>query len=132
MNRTAASAARWLFDSDRTNSTRLLAGWLFLRALGLIYFSAFFSLSFQIRGLIGPGGILPAGPYLQEVAAQLGYARYWFAPSLLWISGSSPMLITLCWLGMIASVLLVLNLWPRAMLLIAFACFLSFVSAAQD
>jgi hypothetical protein len=132
MNRTAASAARWLFDSERGASTRLLAGWLFLRALGLIYFSAFFSLSFQIRGLIGPGGILPAGPYLQEVAAQLGYARYWFAPSLLWISGSSPMLITLCWLGMIASVLLVLNLWPRAMLLIAFACFLSFVSAAQD
>src|SRR5260370_36971519 len=33
---------------------------------------------------------------------------------------------------MIASVLLVLNLWPRAMLAICFVCFLSFVSAAQD
>jgi len=33
---------------------------------------------------------------------------------------------------MIASVLLVLNFWPRGMLAICFACFLSFVSAAQD
>src|SRR5260370_42328611 len=33
---------------------------------------------------------------------------------------------------MIASVLLVLNIWPRGMLMICFVCFLSFVSAAQD
>jgi hypothetical protein len=33
---------------------------------------------------------------------------------------------------MSASLLLVLNLWPRGMLVICFVCFLSFVSAAQD
>src|SRR2546425_9413890 len=33
---------------------------------------------------------------------------------------------------MIASVLLLLNLWPRGMLVVCFVCFLSFVSAAQD
>jgi hypothetical protein len=42
------------------------------------------------------------------------------------------MLTGICWMGMIASVLLVLNLWPRGMLAICFLCFLSFVSAAQD
>ena len=42
------------------------------------------------------------------------------------------MLNALCWVGMAASLLLVLNLWPRGMLLICFVCFLSFVSAAQD
>ena len=42
------------------------------------------------------------------------------------------MLTGICWAGMIASVLLVLNLWPRGMLAICFVCFLSFVSAAQD
>ena len=41
--------------------------WIFLRALGVIYFSAFYSLIFQIKGLIGPDGILPAGDYLQAV-----------------------------------------------------------------
>jgi hypothetical protein len=42
------------------------------------------------------------------------------------------MLMGLCWAGMGASLLLVLNVWPRGMLAICFVCFLSFVSAAQD
>src|SRR5437762_6112742 len=42
------------------------------------------------------------------------------------------MLIALCIVGMIASLVLVLNIWPRGMLVICFFCFLSFVSAAQD
>ena len=130
----AVSAIRWLFDCEHGASGWLISRWLFLRALGLIYFSAFFSLVFQIRGLIGPQGILPASEYLQAVAQAFGhyYRRIWFAPTLLWYSSSSHMLIALCWIGMVASVLLALNLWPRGMLLICFACFLSFVSAAQD
>jgi hypothetical protein len=42
------------------------------------------------------------------------------------------MLVAICWIGVAASLLLVLNVWPRAMLVICFVCFLSFVSAAQD
>ena len=42
------------------------------------------------------------------------------------------MLTGLCWLGIAASLFLMLNLWPRGMLLTCFVCFLSFVSAAQD
>ena len=123
---------RWLFDPKYGLRDRLIPRWLFLRALGLIYFSAFFSLVFQIRGLIGPHGILPAGEYLQGVAASLGSARFWYAPSLLWLSPGSPMLLALCWAGMLASLLIVLNVWPRAMLLLCFVCFLSFVSAASE
>src|SRR6266567_374529 len=128
-----ASVVRWLFASEQGASDRLISRWIFLRALGLIYFSAFFSLVFQIRGLIGPQGILPANDYLEAVGRSLGHlARLWFAPTLLWFSSSSHMLLVLCWVGMLASLALVLNLWPRAMLMICFGCFLSFVSAAQD
>jgi hypothetical protein len=124
---------RWLFDSEHGARDRLIPRWLLLRALGGIYFSAFFSLVFQIRGLIGPDGILPAAEYLRAVEHSLGYSRgLWFAPTLLWVASGPQMLTTLCWVGMAASLLLVLNLWPRAMLLICFVCFLSFVSAAQD
>jgi hypothetical protein len=124
---------RWLFDSQRGTSDRLLPRWLFLRALGCIYFSAFFSLVFQIRGLIAPEGILPANEYLRAVAQQLGNGRgLWFAPSVLWLASGPHMLTALCWVGMGASLLLALNAWPRGMLLICFVCFLSFVSAAQD
>src|SRR6202140_5242063 len=119
-----------LFGPDSTPAGFLAARWLFLRALGLIYFSAFFSLVFQIRGLIGPNGIVPAGQYLRAVATQLGPARFWFAPTLLWFSSSSHMLSALGWVGMLASLLIVLNVWPRGALAICFVCFLSFVAAA--
>jgi hypothetical protein len=127
------SAIRWLFDSEHGASDRLIPRWIFLRALGCIYFSAFFSLVFQIRGLIGPEGILPAGEYLRAVSASVGHGRgLWFAPSLLWLASGPHMLIALCWVGMGASLLLAANVWPRGMLAICFVCFLSFVSAAQD
>jgi hypothetical protein len=133
MDRAPASAARWLFDSGRGASDRLLSRWLFLRALGFIYFSAFFPLVFQIRGLIGPQGILPANAYLQAVAHSFGhYSRLWFAPTLLWVSSGPHMLTAVCWMGMVASILVSLNVWPRVMLVVCFICFLSFVSAAED
>ena len=110
----------------------LLPRWLFLRALGFIYFSVFYSLVFQIRGLLGPVGLLPAGEYLRTVTQYFGSSRYWFAPTLLWLSSSDRALMALCWIGMIASLLLFLNLWPRGMLAICFVLFLSFIAAAQD
>src|SRR5437588_2156647 len=127
------SALGWLFSESLGAADRLIPRWLFLRMLGAIYFSAFFSLVFEIRGLIGPHGILPAGDYLQAVAHTLGHLqRFWYAPTLLWWSSGSLMLLALCWVGMIASFLLFLNVWPRGMLVVCFICFLSFVSAAQD
>src|SRR6266849_8808705 len=110
-----ASVLRWLFDSDHGASGHLLPRWIFLRALGLIYYSAFFSLVFQIRGLIGPHGILPANEYLQSLFERFGHASYWYAPTLLWFSSGSRALTVLCWAGMIASLLLVLNFRPRGM-----------------
>jgi lipase maturation factor 1 len=127
-----AGVIRWLFDAKAGASGRLLVRWLFLRGFGLIYFSAFFPLLFQIRGLLGPQGLMPAGEYLEQVARGAGALRFWYAPSLLWVSSSSHMLMGLCWVGLMASVLIVVNFWPRAMLLICFVCFMSFVTAASD
>jgi hypothetical protein len=123
---------RWLFDSQDGAPGRLIPRWLFLRALALIYFSAFYSLLFQIRGLIGPQGILPAGQYLAAVEQALGPARFWFAPTLLWFSSGSAMLLALCWIGIAASVAAILNLWPRLSFFVCFVCYLSFVAAAGD
>jgi lipase maturation factor 1 len=122
-----------LFSSRHGATDRLIPRWIVLRALGLIYCSAFVSLLFQIRGLMGPAGILPVGAYLEAVARSFGpWTRYWFAPTLLWLGSSSHALMAMCWVGLAASLLLTVNLWPRAMLVICFVCFLSFVSAAQD
>src|SRR5215468_5327832 len=133
MRRSLLSVLGWLFAESRGTPDRASPRWFFLRALGAIYFSAFFSLAFQIRGLIGPGGISPAGDYLNAVTRTLGHwQRFWYGPTLLWWSSGSVMLMVLCWVGMIASALLLLNIWPRGTLVVCFVCFLSFVSAAQD
>ena len=130
----AQRAVRWWTGPGVSGpSGHVLSRWLFLRALGVIYFSAFYSLVFQIRGLLGPNGLLPAGSYLLEVAKVMpGASRFWYAPTLLWLMSNNGALLALCWTGMIAALLLVLNLWPRGMLVICFVFFLSFVAVAED
>ena len=121
-----------LFGPDFSPPGYLAARWLFLRALGLIFFSAFYSLAFQIRGLIGPNGILPARDYLVQVARVMGSARFWYAPTVFWWSASDRFLLGVVLAGMAASLLLTLNLCPRGMLVICLIAFLSFIAAAQD
>ena len=107
--------------------------WLFLRALGLIFFSAFYAIAFQIHGLIGERGILPAGLYIDGISRVFGpLARVWFAPTLLWINSSDRALTVVVAAGVIASVLLVLNLWPRLTAALCTILFLSCIAALQD
>jgi lipase maturation factor len=123
---------RWLFDGRCGLADRLIPRWIFLRALAAIYFSAFYSLLFQIKGLIGSDGILPASQYLAAVARSLGSMKYWYAPSLFWISSSSQMMMAVTWVGLIAAIIAFLNLWPRFSFFICFVCFLSFVGASGE
>jgi hypothetical protein len=122
----------WLFDSRNGPVGRLAPRWIFLRALAAIYFSAFYSLLFQIKGLIGPQGILPAHDYLAAVARAYPSTKVWFAPTLYWISSSSHALMIVTWIGLAASIVAFVNLWPRLSFLVCFLCFLSFVSAAGE
>jgi hypothetical protein len=124
-------AIRWLFDARRGLRGRLAPRWIFLRALAAIYFSAFYSLLLQIKGLIGPEGILPAHHFMAAVAQQMGITRYWYAPSLYWISASSTVLMAVTWIGLFASVIAFLNVWPRLSFFVCFVCFLSFVGVSS-
>ncbi len=129
------AAANWLLGPRPRSCERpghLWPRWIFLRALALIYLSAFYSLLFQIKGLIGPAGILPATDYLQAVNASMHGRQFWFAPSLLWFGASNHALMVVCWAGLCASLLALFNLWPRVSLAACLILFLSFVSVAQD
>ena len=131
-----SAAIRWLLDPEPLRpdgtATHLWVRWIFLRAFGLIYFSAFLPLIYEVRGMLGANGILPIVDYLQAVAGAMRGWRFWYAPTVLWLSSSDRVLLILCWIGLIASICVVLNLWPRLSLLVCFICFLSFVSVAQE
>jgi lipase maturation factor len=123
---------RWLFAMDPAQAPRrLVARWLFLRALGLIFSSAFYSLLRQVRGLIGTDGLLPAQEYLQAIRQVSGASRFWYVPTLFWLKSDSTALVVLAWVGLIASILLVLNFWPRGMIFVCLAAYLSFISTLQ-
>ena len=107
--------------------------WLFLRAMGLIFGSVFYSLWFQIRGLIGERGILPARIYLHAVTQAVpGIARYWAAPTVLWVSASDRALAILVAVGFLGAALLTLNVWPRLTAGVCTIAFLSCIAALQD
>jgi hypothetical protein len=130
--RNPGNFVHWLFDSRPGAPGRLVPRWIFLRALAAIYFSAFYSLLFQIKGLIGPQGIFPASDYLAAVARTYPSTKLWYAPSLLWISSTSHGLMVITWIGLLASIVAFLNLWPRLSFFLCFLCYLSFVSAAGE
>jgi hypothetical protein len=128
-----SSLFHYLFGpEDASKRGHLIPRWLWLRALGLIFFSAFYSLLFQVRGLIGPEGILPAGRYLSALHEQAGARAYWYVPSFLWLSSGNHALMAISWVGLIASLMLVLNFWPRGMIAVCLLMYLSFVTAAQE
>ncbi|HET7583862.1 MAG TPA: lipase maturation factor family protein [Gemmatimonadaceae bacterium] len=125
-------AARWFGPPDAATAGYLWARWIFLRALGLIFFSAFYSLAGQVQGLIGPQGILPAGEYLSALAQLLSpLHRVWAAPTLFWLGAGHTALTIAVAAGIIASLLLTFNVWPRASTIACTVLFLSFVAALQ-
>ncbi|GAC1489970.1 MAG: lipase maturation factor family protein [Gemmatimonadaceae bacterium] len=118
--------------TGRSTEGYLWPRWLFLRALGLIFFSAFYACAFQIHGLIGERGILPAQFYLDQVSSVVGpFARFWYSPSLLWLSASDTTLTIIVAAGLLASLLLVVNVWPRLAVGVCTLLFLACIAVLQ-
>lgn len=106
--------------------TYALAGWLFLRVLALVYLAAFASLAVQVRGMVGPRGILPAGEWLETMRA-LGRERFFRFPTIFWwIPATDRNLRLAAWGGVALSLLLLVGVTPIATLVALWALYLSF------
>lgn len=108
-----------------------LSGWLFLRLLGAIYLIAFASFGVQASGLIGSHGIQPVSDYLHALQRYFGVARYWNAPTLLWLSASDGFLRSDWIAGVCLSVLVLAGMNWRVFRIVLFALYLSLVTAGQ-
>ncbi len=109
-----------------------LATHLFVRLLGLIYFFTFFGFCFQIKGLLGKWGILPAEEYLTLVRNYYKKNRFFAVPSLFWLDASDRALVGVAVLGSIGSILLVFGVFPAVLLPVLFFLYLSIFSVGQD
>ena len=108
-----------------------LIRWLFLRLLGCIYFAAFVSLGVQITGLIGSNGILPLDLFLEGVKQHFGSIAYLKMPVIFWFYLNDQILQLTCIAGTVISLLLILNILPRASLVILYILYLSLYYAGQ-
>jgi len=113
-----------------SSETYVLSGWLFLRLLGLIYFTAFVSLGVQIKGLVGSRGILPARDFLLAKKS-LRSRRYLEVPTLCWLNASDAFLQSLCWCGSVFALLLTIGLAPVVTLILLWLFYLSLFNVCR-
>ena len=95
----------------------IIIRWWFLRGLGLVYLSAFWSMATQIEGLIGANGILPLQEQLANIAQAFPQEKYRYFPSLFWFDASNMALKHVCFAGIAAACLVTFNIFTRAALL---------------
>jgi predicted DCC family thiol-disulfide oxidoreductase YuxK len=109
-----------------------LGRWFFLKILALVYLAAFGSLGFQVRGLIGKDGILPADQFLREVYAHWGSRALGVLPTLCWWNAGDGFLLFLCWGGAALSIMLLFDAAPFFCLPLLWVFYLSLTGVGQD
>lgn len=108
------------------------AALLLPRLLGFIYFFAIGAFLFQIRGLLGENGILPAQDYLNYFRERAFRRRFFYVPSLFWLNSSNRALMGLTIFGTLTAIVLMLGYYPSFCLALLFVLYLSIVSVGQD
>jgi predicted DCC family thiol-disulfide oxidoreductase YuxK len=134
-HRRAASAVTrvlWGSDpSDLTPPTFGVAGAIWLRLLGAVFFCAFVSVGWQIRGLAGSRGIAPIAPLLSAVADHFGAERFWLLPTLSWAAPGDTALVVQCVLGAALSLVLAAGFVPAIAAALCTLLYLSVSVAGQ-
>lgn len=105
---------------------------LFLHLLGGIYFFSFGAHCFQIRGLLGESGILPAVEYLKFIKFRFKKNRFYYFPTIFWWNCSDRVLLAVPICGTILSLILLVGGPPAVLLPLLIFLHLSILSIGQD
>jgi hypothetical protein len=116
---------------ERDTSSYHLTRFVVLRWIGAIYLVAFLIALFQVRGLIGQHGILPAAWFLSDVREQLGPGASWTLPTLFWINHSDTFMLGIAALGALLSALVVLGLSNAGACAVLWFFYLSLIHIGQ-
>lgn len=113
--------------TDPKKESYLLARWVFMRLLGVIYLTAFASYALQIIGLNGASGIQPTQELLNQASQQLGIERYWLFPTITWLDCSDAFLQGITIAGTVLSCFVICGIATGPVLLILSILWLSLV-----
>src|SRR5215213_6468820 len=121
-------------NHEQIRPTYWLTRFVILRLLGLIYAIAFLVAINQIVPLIGSNGLLPVGIYLKKVSGALGsdWAGFMRLPSLFWLGHSDTALLTVAWIGFVASCVVVAGYANALLLAILWFLYMSFVHVGLE
>ena len=86
----------------------------------------------QIEGLVGANGLLPASSYLALIEQIYQGQKFWHTPTIFWFDASDIMLGFVCYAGMAAAFLVLLNIFTRPALISCYCLNLSLVEIGQD
>ena len=120
-----------LFGPKARPQSLSLTIWIYLRLLALVYLAAFASFAVQAPGLIGPEGIVPVTDYFAAIDSSYGLEKYWFLLSLFWLDSSATTIALVCWLGVVLSLLLFLNVRPLLCLIGLYLLHLTLYTGGQ-
>jgi hypothetical protein len=114
--------------------TYWLTRFVILRLLGALYAVAFLVAIHQLLPLIGSHGLLPVGPYLEQISQALGSRAAGFArlPSLFWLGHSDAALLTVAWLGFGLACVVAAGYANALMLAVLWLLYLSIVHVGQE
>ncbi|HKP57067.1 MAG TPA: lipase maturation factor family protein [Polyangiales bacterium] len=115
----------WSPDAPRYWLTRFV----FLRALGLVYFVAYAVLWNQMLPLFGSHGLTPAAPFVARMREE---AAFWQLPTLFYWDVSDAVLHAGAGVGLALSFALLCGAEHAAILAVLWVLYLSFVHVGQD
>jgi hypothetical protein len=114
------------------NSSYAYSAWALSRGIALCFVIAFASLLPQMMGLYGKNGILSIHQFMRVIKNKTGPQRYYELPTLFWLNSSDLFLNAVAGTGLLAALLATLGFSTPVMMVVTWACYLSFVNSGQD
>jgi len=122
---------RFLWGNDVRRPQFAAGSWMYQRLLALVFLIAFASAWWQLPGLAGEEGILPAGDFFEMAETAIGAEAYWRLPTLNWLASGTGALQWTAAAGCLVSVLAMVGIATPVCFLILWALYLSICVSGQ-
>ena len=121
------------YTTGSNKETYWLTRFFLLRGLGFLYFLVFFPIIHQFEALLGENGLLPVSLHLQRYSSYFddSWFTYWKLPTLFWISATDHFAVTLAYVGLALSIVVICGYANAFIMFFLWLLQLSFLHVGQ-